>query len=80
MSVCLLNILETRNLMQGVGKNDGSVLKSLKVEEHVASNIVREPGNIMRGHKSFVCRLPAKMSNGWAQTASNNDQFEPYNV
>ena len=30
------NILETRNLMQGFGKNDGSFFKSFKVEEHVA--------------------------------------------
>ena len=42
MSVCLLNILETRTLMQGFGKNDGSFCKSFKVEENVASNILRD--------------------------------------
>ena len=76
----VLNIFETRNLMQGFGKNDGSFFKSFKVEEHVASIIVRGPGNIMRGQSSLEYSLSAKRSNGWAQTASNNDRFEHYNV
>ena len=82
MSVSLLNILETRNLMQGFGKNDDCFFKSFKMEDHVASYIVRGPGNIMRGQSlySLECSLSAEMSNGWAQTASNNNQFEPYNV
>ena len=63
--------METRNLMQGFGKNGGSFFKSFKVEEHVASNIVRGPGNIMSNlhtSKSLECSLSAKMSNGWTQT------------
>ena len=71
----VLNILETRNLMQGFGKNGGSFFKPFKVEEHVASNIVRKHGNTS---KSLECSLSAKVSNGWAQNASNNDQFGPY--
>ena len=76
----MLNIFETRNLMHGFGKNDGSFFKSFKVEEHVASIIVRGPGNIMRGQSSSEYSLSAKRSNGSAQTASNNDQFEKVQV
>ena len=61
--------------MHGFGKNDGSFFKSFKVEEYVASNIVRRHGNTS---KSLECSLSAKVSNGCAQNASNNDQFEPY--
>ena len=50
LSVGLLNILETRNLMQGFGKNDGSVSSNQSKWRNML--LVRGPG-ITRGQSAY---------------------------